>query len=100
MSQATPKSKAVRFKLTLFVVANDPNSMLAEENLRHVCQEYLRGDSCTVTIVDVWEQFQAALDQDVLVTPTLIVDGPRGRSTILGNLSDIDRIMLTLGSKS
>jgi hypothetical protein len=84
----------------LFVVANDPNSVLAEENLRHICAEYLRGGDCAITIVDILTEFQTALDHDVLVTPTLIVDGPRGRSTVLGNLSDIDRIVLTLGSKS
>ncbi len=98
MSQ--PKPQAARFKLTLFVVANDPNSMLAEENLRHICAEYLRAGECTVRIVDVLAEFEVALEHDVLVTPTLIVEGPRGRSTILGNLSDIDRIVLTLGSKS
>ena len=98
MSQ--PKPQSARFKLTLFVVANDPNSMLAEENLRHICAEYLRDGDCAITVVDVLAEFEAALEHDVLVTPTLIVEGPRGRSTILGNLSDIDRIVLTLGTKS
>lgn len=95
-----PARKATGFRLTLFVVAEDPNSRLAEENLRHICAEYLVGGHCEIVIVDVLEDFQAALDFNVLVTPTLIVDGPRGRSTLLGNLSDIDRIVLTLGSKS
>jgi circadian clock protein KaiB len=86
-----------RHKFILFVVGKGPNSQLAESNLRHICAEYLRAGSCTVKIVDVVEDFQTAVDYKVLVTPTLIVEGPRGRSTIIGNLSDVDRVLLTLG---
>ena len=81
----------------LFVADNDPNSALARENLDHICKEHLHADY-TVTIVDVLEDFQAALDNDILLTPTLLVEGPRGRRTILGNLSEVDRIILALGS--
>ena len=86
-----------RHKFILFVVGKGPNSQLAENNLRHICAEYLRAGTCTVKIVDVAEDFQTAVDYDVLVTPTLIVEGPRGRSTIIGNLSAVDRVLLTLG---
>jgi len=86
------------YRLTLFVVGKDANSILAQENLRHISAEYLNRGTCTITIVDVLEDFQAALDNDVYVTPTLLVDGPRGRSTIIGNLSDVDRIVLTIGA--
>lgn len=86
-----------RHKFILFVVGKGPNSQLAQDNLKHICAEYLRAGSCTIRIVDVAEDFQTAVDYDVLVTPTLIVEGPRGRSTIIGNLSDVDRVLLTLG---
>jgi protein-disulfide isomerase len=86
-----------RHKFILFVVGKGPNSQLAESNLRHICAEYMQAGTCTVKIVDVADDFQTAVDYDVLVTPTLIVEGPRGRSTIIGNLSDVDRVLLTLG---
>ena len=86
-----------RHKFILFVVGKGPNSQLAESNLRHICAEYMQAGTCTVKIVDVVEDFQTAVDYDVLVTPTLIVEGPKGRSTIIGNLSDVDRVLLTLG---
>jgi protein-disulfide isomerase len=79
------------------VVGDEANSVIAKENLHNICAEYLRDGTCTVTIVDLQDDFQAALDNNVLVTPTLLVEGPRGRVTIVGNLSDIDRILLTLG---
>lgn len=85
------------FKFTLFVVGQGPNSRLAQDNLNHICAEFLRAGTCTVRIVDVQKDYQTALDYDILVTPTLVVEGPRGRSTIIGNLSDVDRVLVTLG---
>jgi circadian clock protein KaiB len=90
-------SEAVPYRFLLFVAGKEPNSVLAEENLRHICAEFLKKGTCTVTIVDIMEDFQAAMDYSVLVSPTLVVEGPRGRATIIGNLSDVDRILLTLG---
>jgi hypothetical protein len=85
------------YKFTLFVVGKGPNSQLAQDNLNHICAEYLRAGNCEIRIVDVQKDFQAALDHDILVTPTLVVEGPRGRSTIIGNLSDVDSVLVTLG---
>ncbi len=90
-------AQPIPYRFMLFVAGDETNSALARENLRHICAEYLRDGTATITIVDVVEDFQTALDNNVLVTPTLLVEGPRGRATIVGNLSDIDRILLTLG---
>ncbi len=92
-----PVERRPAYLFLLFVVGTEPNSVLARENLEHICAEYLASGDCTVEIVDILEDYQAALDHNVFVTPALIVKGPRGRSTIVGNLSDIDRIVLTLG---
>jgi circadian clock protein KaiB len=85
------------YKFILFVVGKGPNSQLAKCNLNHICAEYLRAGSCKVRIVDAQKDFQTALDYGILVTPTLVVEGPRGRSTIIGNLSDVDSVLVTLG---
>lgn len=85
------------YKFTLFVVGNGPNSLLAQDNLTRICAEYLQAGTCTVKVVDVQKDFQTAVDYNILVTPTTVVEGPRGRSTIIGDLSDVDRVLLTLG---
>ena len=87
---------AVRYELVLFVVGNEPNSMRARTNRDNICAEYLHGGNCAVTVVDILQDYQAALDNNVLVAPTLIVRGPRGTATIIGNLSDVDRIVALL----
>ena len=90
MSEQAP---AIRYEFVLFVVGTEPNSLRARENLENICADYLRVGNCTVTVVDILQDFQTALDNNVLVTPTLIVKGPRGNATIIGNLSDVDRIV-------
>jgi len=85
------------YKFTLFVVGKGPNSQQAQDNLDHICAEHLRVWDCEVAIVDVQKDFQMALDYNILVTPTLVVEGPRGRSTIIGNLSEVDSVLMALG---
>jgi hypothetical protein len=66
------------YRFILFVVGTEPNSVLARENLVHICAEYLASGDCTVEFVDIGEDYQAALDYNIFVTPALIVEGPRG----------------------
>ena len=62
-----------------------PKQALA--NLRRLCQEHLNG-RCTIETVDVVKDFQAAVRDNILVTPALILVAPRPRVMVLGNLSD------------
>jgi circadian clock protein KaiB len=85
------------YRFILFVVGNGRNSQQAQENLNHICAEHLRAWRCEILIVDVQKDFQMALDYNILVTPTLVVQGPRGLSTIIGNLSEVDSVLMALG---
>jgi circadian clock protein KaiB len=51
---------------------------------------------CEIIIYDVLKDFQPALDNRVLVTPTLIRVSPPPRVTILGNLSDTPKVVAAL----
>ena len=87
----------IPFRFLLFVTGSEPTSVMARERLAHLYDEFLRLRKCSVTVVDMLTDFDLALTYNVVLSPTLVVDGPKGRSTIVGNLSDIDRISLTLG---
>jgi circadian clock protein KaiB len=84
------------FHLILYVAGDGPNSRIARENLARICENELAGH-CTVRIVDVLEDFSAAVSNNILVTPTLLVCQPGHVVTIIGNLSDYQKVRTALG---
>ena len=85
-----------RMMLRLYVAGDGPNSVAARANLRRL----LAGrDPATfhVEIVDCWQQPLRALDEGVLVTPTLVRLEPLPVQTIVGSLSNRERVLEVLG---
>ena len=96
------KGRRGHYLLRLFMAGNGQNSQKALVNLRSLCQEHLNG-RCTIETVDVVKDFQAAVRENILVTPALILVAPLPRVMILGNLSDLPKVLAALrlsGSKS
>jgi len=82
--------------LRLFVAGNEPNSAKAKAMLARLCDAYLRND-CQVSVVDVLQDYQAAIEYQVMVVPTLIVEWPPPVRSILGSLTDEDTVLAALG---
>jgi circadian clock protein KaiB len=83
------------YLLRLFMAGNGPNSSQALANLRQLCREHLKG-RCTIETVDVVKDFEAAVRENILVTPALILVSPGPRVIVLGNLSDRQKVLLAL----
>jgi circadian clock protein KaiB len=105
----SPKAKLRRVKgqrghylLRLFVAGDGTNSKQALVNLRRLCREHLNG-CCTIETVDVVKNYEAAVRNNILVTPALILVAPRPGVMVLGNLSDPQKVLAALrlsGSES
>ena len=96
------KGQRGHYLLRLFMAGNGPNSQKALANLRRLCHEHLNG-RCTIETVDVVKDFQAAVRNNILVTPALVLIAPPPRVTVLGNLSDLPKVLAALrlsGSES
>jgi len=89
------KEQRGHYLLRLFMAGNGLNSQKALANLRNLCEEHLNGH-CTIETVDVVKDFQAAVRDNILVTPALILVSPRPRVMILGNLSDSPKVLAAL----
>ncbi len=89
------KQKPARYRFRLFTAGKGQNSQIALANLRNLCREYL-GEGAKIETVDVVGDFQAAVRNNILVTPALIMVEPRPAVTILGNLSDLPRVLVAL----
>ena len=96
--KATAPSK---FRLTLYVAGDEPNSRLAIRHLNEICTGVL-AKQCEIEVVDVYQFFQRALKDRVIVTPTLIVstDNPVTTATFYGTLHDRQILLNHLGHEA
>jgi circadian clock protein KaiB len=86
---------AQTYVLKLYVTGTSPRTRQAIENLQRICEQELRG-RYRLDIVDVLEQPQAAEDDRVLATPTLIKQLPLPLRRVIGDLSDREKVLFGL----
>ena len=91
-----PADGRAAVRMNLFVAGGELNSRRAEENLNRLCREELPG-GYELIVIDVLEDFKAAIEYNVMVTPMLIVTEPPPGVTILGDLRDTQRLRAALG---
>ena len=84
-----------KFKLTLYITGQTPNSQRAIANMRRICEEELAGQY-ELVIIDVLERPQLAEDQKILATPTLIKALPPPLARVIGDLSDTEKVLIGL----
>ena len=84
-----------QYVLRLFVVSGSPVSRRAVTNLRTICDEKLSG-RYTLEVIDVYEQPALAGEWDILAVPTLVRELPAPRQSLIGDLSNRERLLLAL----
>ncbi len=84
-----------RLLLRLYVVGNAANSVRAIFNLRAICGEHFP-DRHELEIVDLLASPRRAIEDGIIVTPTLLkLCKPVRR--VLGDLSDTKQVLIALG---
>jgi circadian clock protein KaiB len=82
--------------LRLFVAGDGPNSREAVANLEAICRRSLESDAHQLEIIDVLEEPLRALEEGILVTPTLVAYNSPPVS-IVGTLRDHQQVMRAIG---
>jgi circadian clock protein KaiB len=80
------------YSLRLYITGQTPHSAQAITNLQRMCAEWLNGQ-CEIAVIDVLEQPDLAEQERILVTPTLIKVSPPPARRVIGDLSDIEKVM-------
>jgi circadian clock protein KaiB len=83
------------YVLRLYVVGQTARSTQAINNIRKVCDEYLQGH-CDLQVIDLYQQPVLAKGEQIVATPTLIRNLPAPMRKLIGNLSNIERILVGL----
>jgi circadian clock protein KaiB len=97
--QRSPGESAMdRYALRLYVTGTTVRSVRAIANIRRICQKHLRGQY-ELEVVDIFQRPQLAAGQQILALPTLVKTRPLPRRRMIGDLSDTDRVLMSLDLK-
>lgn len=84
------------YQLQLFVAGASFHSVQAITNLKQICETHLRG-RYRLEIIDVYQQKQAAEQQQIIALPLLIKRSPLPERRLIGDMSDVQRVLAGLG---
>src|SRR6187431_968588 len=96
MKKSAGKDAVTVVVMRLYVAGRAPNSVKAIANLEAICRQHLK-DGYKLEIVDVCEHPRRALDDGVLVTPSLAKLSPSPGANIIGNLGDTSSVLAAMG---
>lgn len=88
---------AEEYRFRLFIAGNEPNSCLAEQNLRALCLAHLPNRH-SIEVIDVLKEFEVALLAQIMVAPAVVMVAPR-LVTLYGALTDEAKVLAALGLK-
>ncbi|MCL6258210.1 circadian clock KaiB family protein [Aquiflexum sp. TKW24L] len=84
--------------LTLYISGMSQKSMEAIDNLKWLCDKYLK-DSFELEIVDIYKDPKLASEQHIVFSPSLLKKSPLPKKTLIGTLSDTKKVLQSLGIK-
>lgn len=86
----------MKYILKLYVTGKTANSQKAIDNLKNILSEPGLEGKYELEIIDILEHPQLAEDEKILATPVLIKKLPPPLRKIIGDLSDIEKVLLGL----
>ena len=97
--QVTAKSPPARRKdkyvLRLFIAGATARSQQAVLRVRQLCETELK-NACDLKVIDIYQQPELARKNQIVATPTLIMEFPKPLRRFIGNLSNTDGLFVEL----
>jgi circadian clock protein KaiB len=84
-----------RFVLRLYVTGMTLRSTEAFASIKALCEERLHG-RYELEVIDIYQHPQLAIDEQIIAVPTLVKKLPAPLRRLVGDLSDVDRVLLSL----
>lgn len=94
-----PKTQSPEFwQLRLYVAGQTPRSVEAFANLKRICEEHLKG-RYKIEVVDLLINPTLARGHQILAVPTLVRQLPTPIKKLIGDFSNVDRVLVGLDLK-
>ena len=88
--------KDPEYSLCLYVSGSTLNSARAVENIKWVSEQHLKS-RYNLQVIDVYQQPDLARADQIVAVPTLIKRFPFPLRRLIGDLSNTENVLLTLG---
>jgi circadian clock protein KaiB len=92
----SPKQRNGQYVFRLYVTGASPNSLRAIANTKNLCEEYIR-DDYDLEVIDVYQQPYVAKEENIIALPMLVRKHPLPEKRLIGDMSDIDRVLKSIG---
>jgi circadian clock protein KaiB len=89
------KPQLPTYQLRLYVAGQSGRSIAATSNLKRICELHL-GGRYVIEVIDLLEQPELAKADEILALPTLVRRLPSPIRKIIGDLSNVDQVLLSL----
>lgn len=83
------------WRLRLYVAGQTPKSIAALANLKRLCEGHLAG-RYRIEVVDLIKHPELARQDEIIVIPTLVRQLPRPIRKIIGDLSNVELVLVGL----
>lgn len=94
-AEASNNPENEMYLLRLYVSGQTTRSVRAIENLKQLCENYLKG-RYEIEIIDIYQQPERLKDEQIIGVPTLIKQLPPPVRKVIGDLSDTERVLVGL----
>ena len=98
-SSGSNRRPAKLWQLRLYVTDSTSRSLTAFSNLKKFCESHLTG-RYRITVIDLVKRPHLAKGDQILAVPTVVRKLPKPVRTIIGNLSDTERVLVGLDLRS
>ena len=93
--QAVPAASPGKYFLRLFVAGATDKSRLAVLRVRQLCEAELK-DNCVLEVIDIYQQPKLARENQIVATPTLVVEFPLPVRRFIGSLTNLAGLFVGL----
>jgi circadian clock protein KaiB len=88
-----------RWILRLYVAGETARSLTAFANLKKICEEHL-ANRHSIEVIDLSKQPELAQNDQIVALPTLVRKLPTPVRRVIGDLSNLDRVLVGMDLKA
>ena len=95
LEQPGSDSRQAKYVLRLYVSGSTLKSALAVENIKRICEQYLK-NRYDLKVIDIYQQPNLAREEQIVAVPTLIKRLPSPLRRLVGDMSNLKKVLVGL----